>query len=199
MPNTVKKSGRKSTKSRDDLVYHRDFWQFYKLNKAALDKYIELKLFKFNTIPHNDLKQDVLLSLYEKDVLASYNPKKSKLVTYIVNNIYWAASHISEIARNHEKRRVFTCELNAVQESRPELITTEKESPDETTYINEVIRKARAKLNDHQKIVLDLIVQEYTQTEIAKEFDNTPQGISNQMRSIREKALQYMKEIKNVK
>ena len=98
---TRKGCGKKSKDSLGVLVRNLqlngelDFFSFYTKNKEAVDYIIRTK------IPHNmhpedqnDIFQNILLSMQERNALAKYDSQKSAFNTFLTNEIKYCVGHI---------------------------------------------------------------------------------------------------------
>lgn len=195
MPRTVKKFGEKSMISQNDLVFRRNFWDFYLINKKILDQYLNFVIFKnSNYMPVDDFKQEILMSLADKDILKQYDPKRSKLCTFITYWFYWEAGHIVQKTKKERKQIPISRLKEKIDSKDQDFIISEKSKADDTIVYNEFISKLKQALPTYQQNILDLLKQEFSQSDIAAKFDNSPAYINQNMHDIRNKALRILKD-----
>jgi RNA polymerase sigma factor (sigma-70 family) len=153
-------------------------------------------------MPAEDLKQEILVSLHDRDILKKYDSNKSQLNTFITNWFRWEAYHLSSTQKKHNKRQMLTSELNEMPKGHsgfPLKILVDKVKTDDGAIVNDFISSLREMLPEYQQKILDFLVEEYSQRDIAEKFDNSPACICQHMRQIRESALNLTERTENVK
>ena len=101
---SVKKSMRCSKKDRYHLQLNStNFWEFYVYNKEALDATIFSHIVSYQKyLDLDDLHQEIILRFYRCNVLAKFDPDKSKLNTYMINTINgYAQSIFHSMTKTH--------------------------------------------------------------------------------------------------
>lgn len=185
-----KRTSREKSKSLQidlHLPEDRDLRDFFAQNEQDIDSILKNKCFcitrGFSREFFDEMKNDIYLEFFRKDILAKFNPEKSSLNTYITNQIWYAIHHILDYrkARNHGEPLP------------PDLYAEEK--IDEHVYVKEIKSTIRETIPENLRDTFDLVVKNYNNRDIAKIYGLTPQTIGLRVSKIRDKASSTLRKI----
>jgi len=123
------------------LIYHAEFWEFYRLNAPEIERILGAITWKYRYIMEiSDLKQDILVRLQKHTFLKTYDSSRTQIHTWFTNTARQMALHAitEELNRKSHFPQVSIQELNAScseedMEVIPEL-TTENDLENKIDY-----------------------------------------------------------------
>jgi len=79
-----------------NIIYKKDFWDFYTTNKNSMDAIITRYAKNYlELMGLDELKQELLVRLHKSDFLSSFDPTKSEIGTYTIQRIIGYIGHIT--------------------------------------------------------------------------------------------------------
>ena len=185
----------------------KNFWEFYVYNKEALDATIFSHIVSYQKyLDLDDLHQEIILRFHRCNVLAKFDPDKSKLSTYMINTINGYARSIfrSMTTTNRwnpwptqdfgdEKyayEQVYYESMNGFMPvNQDSLLPIELPAMFSTVAqmsLMEGVEQVRKSLPVDTVNVFDLIVKGYSKGDVAEILGSKPQEISPKIKRIKE-------------
>jgi len=161
-----------------------NFFEFYCNNQQLVDYWISLNAKSFEKIMSvEDIRQNLIVRLNEKEILKNFDQSKSKLSSYIINQIKWEINHIISpaIKRNTMPSIDDTCQS--------------KSDAGQGAWINDFFQNIKEKLSENEQKILSLVIEGYSQIEISKMAGCSRTWISCKIKNIRKKTLHLKKDL----
>jgi RNA polymerase sigma factor (sigma-70 family) len=184
------------------LSYAPSFMSLYTLNKKEIDIYLKAAVRPYSSlIELDELTSQViyLLSIADPDIMTKFDPKKSRLNTFITNHIRYTVGHISQalirektVKGRKDLTQVLFEDINGINpDSLSRKFTDEDASwtiPDDTEAddyeTQDIINVIRKRLPDNLQHTFKQKLAGFSLREIAAESGVTVPAVSSRMSKI---------------
>jgi ribosomal protein S17E len=143
------------------IIYHKEFWPFYKLNRKEIHSIVGSFYKKYN-IPteYNEVLNQLLIKMYSGDFLRKFDKNKASLKTALINRIRW---DLLDIIQGYKAANLMpTISLNEVEP------ISSYDSIEEQVIAEDLSDRFENRLSEDERQVYSLKMKGYKRAQIAE-------------------------------